>query len=133
MKLKHVYQLDDTGCGLAAVAIIANQSYRDVRKVTLSKGIVKNEKCFGTNYADIKRLLKCYKIKFNNQRKFKRWIDIPSTSIVSTNFSKDGCWHWVVFAKRGNNAFIYDPGRKEKKRIKEFRGRNTGKYIEVFQ
>jgi ABC-type bacteriocin/lantibiotic exporter with double-glycine peptidase domain len=130
MRYRHVHQKDKTGCGLAAVAMITGDTYDNVKKIAMENDLV-DQAFFETNYSSIKKLLSLYKIKFQHQRKFQHWREIPMTSIVATNFTKDGSWHWVVFVKDENEIFVYDPWQRVKKKTTDFRGRDLGKYIGI--
>lgn len=131
MKVNHVYQHDDTGCGIACVAMIVNQTYFQVREALKQAGFFNSDDDLGTNFKDINKALNIFNFSSASKRKFKKWNNIPAKiAIASTNYDSKGCWHWVLFVRDLDGCFIYDPG-KRKKKIRDLRGKQSGWFIEV--
>jgi ABC-type bacteriocin/lantibiotic exporter with double-glycine peptidase domain len=135
MKIRHVYQPDDTGCGVACIAMIAGLTYQQVKDKMMNVGFFKkSEDNFGTTFKDMTNALKIFNINPHpRRRKFKKWKNIPAKlAITSTNYDKSGDWHWVVFVRDLEGHFIYDPGKRRKK-IRDLRGKKaSGWFIEIF-
>jgi len=132
MKITYVSQPDDTGCGLACVAMICGVSYNQVKSNMVKLGIFKKDNDFwGTSFKDIIRTLNSQNIQTVNRRKFKKWRNIPAkVAIVSTNYEQSGLFHWVVFVRDNDGFYIYDPAKRRKK-IRDLRGKMSGYYIEI--
>ncbi|RZL46357.1 MAG: hypothetical protein EOP00_15225 [Pedobacter sp.] len=132
MRIKHVCQPDDTGCGIACLAMILNLTYNQVKDWMIKNKFLKpGTNDFGTTFQDLYKVLAEHRIKIVRKRKFKQWRNIPAkVAIVSTNYNASGCWHWVVFIRDIEGCFIYDPGKRRKK-IRDFRGKVSGQFIEV--
>ena len=129
-KIKHVWQQDKTGCGIAIVAMVAGKTYKQIRRKALKEGIVK-ETCFGTTVKSIKQLLSFYKIEGQRMKSFYKWRDIPTTAIASTSFTSDGWWHWVLYVKTDKETFLYDPWDNKGKKRKHFNGLQLGQYMTI--
>lgn len=132
MKIKHVYQQDDTGCGIACVAMLVNKTYFEVKDYVLSNGIISNDtNYFGTTFKQIATILNGLGMKAFSRRKFKKWSNIPAkVAIASTNYANCGNWHWVVFVRDIDGCYIYDPN-KPRKKIRDLRGKMSGWFIEI--
>ena len=132
MKIQHVSQPDDTGCGLACLAMITGLTYFQIKDQLIQQGKFKADTDdWGTTFNDIIQILQYYQLKTERKRKFKKWCNIPAkVAIASTNYDKSGCWHWVVFVRDIDGYFIYDPGKRRKK-IRDLRGKMAGWFIEV--
>jgi ABC-type bacteriocin/lantibiotic exporter with double-glycine peptidase domain len=131
MKVNHVYQHDDTGCGIACVAMIVNQTYFEVKEILKREGFFNNDEYLGTDFRDINKALNIFNFRCASKRKFKKWNNIPAKiAIASTNYDSEGGWHWVLFVRDLNGYFIYDPGKRRKK-IRDLRGKMTGWFLEI--
>lgn len=131
MKVQHVYQHDETGCGIACVAMLTNQSYYEVKDQLIKRGFFKKHFDFGTTFQELTNILASFNFRPMQKRKFKKWTNIPAkVAIVSTNYDKSGGWHWVVFVRDLDGYFIYDPG-KPRKKIRDLRGKMSGWFIEI--
>lgn len=131
MKIKHVYQHDDTGCGIACVAMLVNQSYHELKKQLIQKGFFFGRTDFGTTFRELTNIITSFNFRPTPKRKFRKWANIPAkVAISSTNYNTTGGWHWVVFVRDLNGYFIYDPG-KPRKKIRDLRGKMSGWFIEI--
>jgi ABC-type bacteriocin/lantibiotic exporter with double-glycine peptidase domain len=131
-----VIQEDVTGCGLACIAMLSHKTYDDIKDCILSKGIIKSKKNFMTNNSQIIRIGKEFGVTLEKRKKFQRWNDIPSTSLVSINFrhiKSKSEWHWIVFVKEnGEKPYFLDPleNKKQKKSKRfDFKGKKSGYYL----
>lgn len=112
--MKRVKQKDRTGCGIACVAMLANKTYSQVKKKMKSldcfKGHRKN--VFLTDYPDLKKALKAYKIKSSKVCNKKSWKSTRKNAIVAINYNKKRDeWHWVVYDKK--KECVIDPRTKK--------------------
>lgn len=132
MKIRHVSQPDDTGCGIAVLAMVLEMTYYQVKEWMIEEGIFDcDTEYWGTSFKDLTTMLEKKKIKTERKRKFKKWCNIPAkVAIASTNHAKSGEWHWVLFCRDIDGYFIYDPGKRRKK-IRDLRGKMAGAFIEI--
>ncbi len=129
MKIRHVFQPDDTGCGIACVAMLSGLSYNEVKQLMIAEKLFDTDTSYwGTSFCDLKEVLNKLEIKTANRRKFNRRRNIPArVAIASTNYDKKGMWRWVVFVRDIDGFYIYDPGKRRKK-VRDLRGRMSGYY-----
>jgi hypothetical protein len=132
MKIRHVFQKDDTGCGIACVAMLTGFKYEDVKKKIIEEGFFSTDtNDWSTSFKDITSILDIYSYKPCRKRRFKKWNQIPAKlAIASTNYDRKGVWHWVIFVRDIHGFFIYDPG-KPCKRIRDLRGKMCGYFVEI--
>lgn len=106
--LSEIYRLkqkDDTGCGLACVAMIVGASYHDVKKQFI-KQIRKIPRNFGTTADELHLLLNEYDFLAEPFENKDKWSDYEGVSIIGVFSSRP---HWVVYVNlEGHNYFI-DP------------------------
>ncbi|EFK59641.1 cysteine peptidase family C39 domain-containing protein [Sphingobacterium spiritivorum] len=132
MKVKHVYQHDNTGCGIACIAMLANQTYHEMKELLIYKGLLSdNTEFFGTTFRQLTNILTSFNFRSMPRRKFKKWSNIPAKiAIASTNYDNSGSWHWVIFVRDIDGFYIYDPCKRRKK-IRDLRGKMSGWFIEI--
>lgn len=131
MKVKHVYQRDYTGCGIACVAMLINETYQSVKDQLIQNKVFCVDSDFGTTFNELTEILKSFNLVPMPKRKFKKWSNIPAKiAIASTNYDKSGGWHWVVYIRDIDGYYIYDPG-KPRKKIRDLRGKMSGWFIEI--
>ena len=106
-----VKQEHRTSCGIAAVATLLGESYKDI--MTLAKRTIWNGRKRGRFYTTtehIKTLLEKSGVPTGPKTKTDCWAEIPSLSIVAINPRSNGRkWHWVVFRKTPNGPLVLDP------------------------
>jgi ABC-type bacteriocin/lantibiotic exporter with double-glycine peptidase domain len=130
--MKRRKQLDQSGCGIACIAMLTNKSYEEVAETASEvSGIPEN----GEKYTSTGQLAKLGKahgvtIGCKKRKKFKGWVHLPNRAILAINpDSERKYWHWVVFYREptGEGAYVLDPNpavkatrRKDFGRIKPF-------------
>lgn len=107
-----VAQSDDTGCGVACVAMLAGSTYEDVKRVMFLGS--RRKRVFYTGYGDLKRALVHFGITHKaarTSRRFTTWRAILQTSLVAVEQTPPSKhrWHWVVFVDDGKRRFVLDP------------------------
>jgi|SaaInl8_200m_RNA_FD_contig_21_1650833_length_515_multi_8_in_0_out_0_1 ABC-type bacteriocin/lantibiotic exporter with double-glycine peptidase domain len=109
MKLiKLIKQFDETGCGIACIAMLANKDYEKVKgDLLIQEKWTKRKRNFYTKVHQLQKLLKIYKIE-SQVAKFKNWNSLKSFSIVGVN-SDEGYFHWVISVKTKVSFLIIDP------------------------
>lgn len=132
MKVKHTFQKDDSGCGIACISMVVGKSYYEVKAILFEQNFYKNlDDDLSTTFKELAKAFDLFKINTSKKRKFKMWKNIPAKiAIASTNYDKYGIWHWVLFVRDIEGFFIYDPG-KPKKKIRDLRGKMSGWFIEI--
>jgi ABC-type bacteriocin/lantibiotic exporter with double-glycine peptidase domain len=130
--IRHVYQPDWSGCGIAVIAMVAGLSYNGAKTLMIKEKIFDADSdFFGTSFSDLQKVLNALNIQNKNRRKFNKWVNIPAkVAIASTNYDSSGLFHWVLFIRDINGFYIYDPAKRRKK-IRDLRGKMTGWFIEV--
>jgi len=61
--MKAIVQEEETGCGLACVAMLAGESYQTVREAAAGRGIYAGDDALYSDTAYVRRLLAHYGIK----------------------------------------------------------------------
>ncbi len=66
---------------------------------------------------------------------FESWETLPDRALLAIRWRMEGgrpYWHWVVFARQGDRAFVLDSKKSLKSNVRYDFGRMTPKwYIEV--
>ena len=112
MRMKAVVQEEETGCGIAAVATIAQQSYASVKSKANALGIFSyDEKLFSeTNH--VRKLLDDYEIKISdNETFFDSWEKLPDLALLAIKYHEEKgrpFWHWVVFSRQDGESTVLD-------------------------
>ncbi|HFD32939.1 MAG TPA: hypothetical protein ENJ28_09580 [Gammaproteobacteria bacterium] len=122
--MRRIKQADPTGCGLACIAMLASSDYNNVREVAIKQLGFNDSGTFHTSTKDLRELARKFKIELGKRRrKFKRFEGLPETAILAINhMDASDTWHWVVYRRRSNDTFVYDP----KKSIKTNKRRDFG-------
>jgi ABC-type bacteriocin/lantibiotic exporter with double-glycine peptidase domain len=109
-----------TSCGVAVVAMFARVSHDEAMRVMFPR----KRRVFYTHYTDVIRALDKFGIAHGARtHRFRRWEDIPSTSLVKVRAKdSDGkvLRHWVIYQKRDDgswNVIDPDPGRGGTQRL----------------
>jgi hypothetical protein len=98
--MRHVFQLDDDGCGVACLAMIAGVSYRKALKCMFG-----DQKVVKTETKDLRRALHRFAIGCSSRliRSTRQchYRNLEQDAILKTRTRSDGDWHWIVWdAKR---------------------------------
>ena len=133
--MRRILQGDSTGCGLACIAMLADCSYKKVKKKAVQKLNFSNKRKLYTGTRHLKILGKCFGINIagSRRRPFKNWDALPDTAIISINPNLNHTsWHWVVFSRTNGASFVLDPKQsiKSNKRTDFGRMRPSG-YLPV--
>ncbi len=122
--MKHIIQKDDTGCGIACIAMIAGTTYKKIKNQFVKY------RGFYTGNDELADLAEMYNITLSRRiTKFKDWDSIPDKAILKINYQKATktryeCWHWVVYRNTAKERYVLDPAttnpkRKDLKRIEK--------------
>lgn len=101
--MKPVVQLERTGCGIAAVAVIAGVSYRQAQRTARRLGIVAADRRLWSGTAYVRRLLREYRVRAGSEaRAFRSWKGLPDLALLAIKWHRRegrSSWHWVVFVR----------------------------------
>lgn len=131
--MKRIIQEDSTGCGLACIAMLANKTYKTVRKVA-ERLEIKNQDKFYTGTKDLRELSQYFGIDIGFKRvKFNSYKSLPNIAILAINYrEKSENWHWVVYYRTDNDEYVLDPKKTIKTdRRKDFSRITPKWYIKV--
>lgn len=107
-----IKQLDDTGCGIACVAMCLKDNYQQVKELfaeVLEWG--DRKKKFYTWPSEITKVLNHSRVKYSSKQS-SSWCDVEGTCIVGVNRS-GRYWHWVVVVKDNKRFLVLDPATGE--------------------
>jgi ABC-type bacteriocin/lantibiotic exporter with double-glycine peptidase domain len=131
--MKHIMQDNNTGCGLACIAMLTGNSYEDVRDKIIAEGIKKSPEKLYTNFKELVRIGEMFGLKLKYKRKPGQWSDIKGRAIVATDYhANKKYWHWVVFENvEGKKPYIYDPSESKSNNGKkrDLVGKHCGAYL----
>jgi ABC-type bacteriocin/lantibiotic exporter with double-glycine peptidase domain len=113
--VKPVVQLEQTGCGIAAVAMLAGVSYREMQRVANRLGIFADDSTLWSDTGYVRRLLKEFGIRAaNTEVPFTSWEALPGLALLAIKWHKEedrAFWHWVVFSREAYGAVVLDSKR----------------------
>ncbi len=129
---KPVYQRDVTGCAIACVAWLAGNEYRSVKKTAGDIGIDITCSRLWSDTAPMRSLLTEYGIKADNpETPFTNWDDLPPLALLAIKWHLEKGkphWHWVVYSREADGAFVMDPKKALKTNIRTDFGRVKPKW-----
>ena len=110
--MKPVVQAERTGCGIAAVAVIAGVSYARAKRVAASLGISAQDRRLWSETAHVRRMLASFRVEVSPAtRPFRAWSNLPDCALLAIKWHlKEGrpCWHWVVFVRGRDQQYVLD-------------------------
>lgn len=110
--IKPVIQLEQTGCGIAAVAAIAGVSYQQAQRTANRLGIFATDPRLWSETAHVSRLLRQYRLRpTSTERPFRSWSSLPDLALLAIKWHRDQgrpCWHWVVFVRDRGGERVLD-------------------------
>jgi len=111
--MKVVVQEEETGCGLACVAMLAGERYRSVREAAAELGVSAADEALWSDTAPVRRLLAHFGIKAEaGEVPFSGWAHLPEPALLATKLHyREGraFWHWVVFVREPEGPVVLDP------------------------
>ncbi len=134
--MKPVIQEEKTGCGIASVAAITGVSYNKAKKEASKLGIRATDPKLWSDSKYVLDLLKEFGIKTTGKKTpFKSWEKLPNLALLAIKWHKENgkpFWHWTVFVRENEKAYILDPKSSLKTNKRTDFGRIKPKwYIEV--
>ena len=108
-----VIQEEETGCGLATVAMVAGQSYEVVKKRANGLGIFAQDRKLWSETDYVRRLLNGYGIVVSQgETPFVSWDGLPKVALLAITYHlEQGCpfWHWVLYVQEISGPVVLDP------------------------
>jgi hypothetical protein len=131
--MKAVIQLERTGCGIASVAALSKVSYRAAKRVANRMGIYASDSRLWSETAHVRRLLKRYQLQPSpSTMPFVSWEALPNRALLAIKWYrvKDRAfWHWVVFVRDADGAYVLDSKQSLKQHVRTDFGRMKPKWF----
>ncbi len=134
--MKPVVQEEITGCAIASAAAIAGMTYAETKKIANSIGVYAEDSKLWSETTYIRNLLRKLGVETaNNESEFNDWESVPDVALLSTKWHIEkgkAYWHWAVFVRERNEAYILDSKKSLKTNKRTDFGRIKPKwFIEV--
>lgn len=130
--MKHVVQLERTGCGIAAVAALAGVSYREAQRTANGLGIFAGDRRLWSETGHVRCLLREYGLRSASiERPFRSWNSLPDLALLAIKWHREQgrpCWHWVVFVRDSEGERVLDSKRSLKRHVRMDFGRMKPKW-----
>lgn len=130
--MKPVIQEEISGCGIACVAVLARVSYRRAKAVANRRGIFAEDERLWSETAYVRGLLRHFGIRTaRDEQPFTTWDSLPNVALLAIKWHEvqgRPFWHWVVFARQGNGAVVFDSKRGLCQHVRTDLGRITPKW-----
>jgi len=125
--MKPVIQKDQTGCGLACVATVADVSYQEVKKVAGQLGIEVHDSRLWSDTKYVRTLLTYFGVTTSSHTSlFTSWDTIPPLALLAIKWHTikgRAFWHWVVFWRGLKGPVVLDPKASLRNNIRTDFGR----------
>ncbi len=113
--MKPVIQEEQTGCGIASVAMIAGVSYRQVKQVANRLGIFAPDPRLWSETDYVRRLLREFGVRAaRGEARFAAWRSLPDLALLAIKWHRmrgRAFWHWAVFWRGPKGPVVLDPNR----------------------
>ena len=134
--MKSIIQQETTGCAIACAAAISGLSYIEAKTVANGLGIVADDTTLWSETGYIRKLFGTLDIQLGSKEvPFESWGLLPNCALLSIKWhlEKDKpYWHWVLFIREDEQAYILDSKKSLKSNVRTDFGRIKPKwYIEV--
>jgi len=111
--VKPVVQLEPTGCGIASAAALAGLSYGEAKRIAGSLGIRAEDETLWSSTSHVRKLLRRLGIRARaGETPFRSWRALPDLALLSVKWHLERgrpYWHWVVFVRDSEGAYVLDP------------------------
>lgn len=135
--MRPVIQQELTGCGIAGSAAIAGISYRQAKLTANRIGIHADDESLWSDPDYVRRLLAELGIATADKKTpFKSWEALPDCALLATKWHLEkgkAFWHWAVFVRDKDKAYVLDSKKLLKKHVRTDFGRIKPKwFIKVY-
>ena len=133
--MKPVVQLERTGCGIASVAALAGVRYKAAQRSARRLGIVATDDRLWSETGYVRRLLAHYGLRAQGaEMPFVSWSALPSKALLAIKWHRDrrrSYWHWVVFVRTQERAYVLDSASALKRHVRTDFGRMKPRWFIV--
>lgn len=113
--MKAVVQLERTGCGIASVAAISGLSYRKAKSIANSLGIYAADEALWSDTSHVRKLLRHLGCSVGpRELPFRSWAALSDVALLSIKWHLERGrphWHWAVFVRDADRAYVLDSKR----------------------
>ena len=113
LTIRRIRQEYETSCGVAAAAMIAGRTHREVLPIIFPDAAMGRRRRFYTHYPDVIRALNHFGVAHGERPiRVKRFSEIRTNALVKVKWQKHGdtYWHWVLLRfKAGGTSYVIDP------------------------
>jgi len=131
--MKSVVQLERTGCGIASVAALAGVRYKAAQRSARRLGIVATDERLWSETGYVRRLLAHYGLSaYGKEMPFVSWSTLPAKALLAIKWHRDRrrpYWHWVVFVRTHERAYVLDSASMLKRHVRTDFGRMKPKWF----
>lgn len=131
--MKPVVQQEKTGCAIASSAAIADISYSKAKKLANSLGITAEDSTLWSSAKPVRAILKKLCITISaSETPFSNWESLPDYALLAIKWHKENgiaYWHWVVFVRENEKAYVLDSKKALKSNIRTDFGRMKPKWF----
>lgn len=110
--MKAVIQEEQTGCGIASVAVLAGVTYQQAKFAANHLGIFAEDHHLWSDTHHIRSLLQHFDLEASSEEfPFQSWESLPDLALLSTKWHLEygrPFWHWVVFWRGPQGAVVLD-------------------------
>ena|SRR5882724_3394047 len=131
--MKPVVQEERTGCGIASVAALAGVSYMRAKAQANKLGIFAEDPKLWSDTKYVRALLHKFGVSVSErEQKFVSWEKVPDLALLAVKWhlaQGKPFWHWVVFVRERESAYVLDPKKALKKNKRTDFGRMKPKWF----
>lgn len=130
--MKPVVQLEQTGCGIAAVVALVGANYDQAKRMANRLGIFADDPALWSETDPVRRLLKEYGFRLaRTETPFTSWEALPDLALLAIKWHEDwgrASWHWVVFWRGPRGPVVLDSKRALRRHVRTDFGRMKPKW-----
>ena len=130
--MKPVVQMEQTGCGIAAVAAIVGVSYQHAKRTANHLGVFASDRRLWSETGHVRRLLQNYRLRpASTEQPFRSWRSLPDLALLAIKWHREQdqpCWHWVAFVRDSEGERVLDSKRSLKSHARRDFGRMKPKW-----
>lgn len=113
MEIKAVIQQEESGCGIACVAMLAQKTYEEAKEVANANGIFAEDERLWSETAYVRTLLGQFHIAAEpGEHPFVSWDALPDLALLAIKYHLENgrpFWHWAVFSREKGQEKVLDP------------------------
>jgi hypothetical protein len=116
--MEPVIQEDPSGCGIASAAALAGMEYQAMKLIAAGLGVVPEDGALWSSTGPMLKLLSSVGLSLSlPPAPFVDWASLPSPCLLAIKWRverRGPAWHWVVFCRDHDDAYVLDPKRSLK-------------------